>query len=154
MVAHALVSRRNGVEVEGITLWLLGGVARLKGGARSPGAEFRIAGVGPLTSLVLGAVCGGIAIAAVAAGADGLPVAVLAYLAGINVLLAVFNLVPAAPLDGGRLLRALLWRLRGDAWSSAVTAARAGRFFGFALIALGFLQLVTGRGFEIGRAHV
>src|SRR3712207_7695415 len=62
-------------------------------------------------------------------------------------VLALFNLVPAAPLDGGRLLRALLWRRRGDPWSSAVTAARAGRLFGFALIALGILQVVTGRGF-------
>lgn len=146
-MAHALVARRNGVEVEGITLWLLGGVARLKGGARSAGAEFRIAGVGPLTSLVLGVLLGGCAILARSLGADGLPVAVLEYLAGINVLLALFNLVPAAPLDGGRLLRALLWRLRGDPWSSAVTAARAGRLFGFGLIALGFFQVVTGRGF-------
>ena len=146
-LAHAVVARRNGIEVEGITLWLLGGMARLKGGACSPGAEFWIAGVGPLTSLVLGVLFGGCAMLASAAGADGLPVAVLAYLAGINMLLAVFNLVPAAPLDGGRLLRALLWRLRGDPWSSAVTAARAGRIFGFALIALGLLQVVTGRGF-------
>src|SRR3712207_6880937 len=62
-------------------------------------------------------------------------------------VLALFNLVPAAPLDGGRLLRALLWRRRGDPWSSAVTAARGGRLFGFVLIALGILQVVTGRGF-------
>ena len=146
-LAHALVARRNGVEVEGITLWLLGGVARLKGGARSAGAEFRIAGVGPLTSLVLGVGFGVIALLARVLGADGLPVAVLDYLAGINVVLALFNLIPAAPLDGGRLLRALLWRVRGDAWSSAVTAARAGRLFGFALIAFGIFQVVTGRGF-------
>ncbi|MGY1709753.1 site-2 protease family protein [Geodermatophilus sp. SYSU D00758] len=145
-MAHALVARRNGVEVEGITLWLLGGVARLRGSSPSPGAEFRIAGVGPLTSLVLGVVLGVAAVLTRAAGADGLPVVVLEYLAGINVLLALFNLVPAAPLDGGRLLRALLWWRRGDAWSSAVTAARAGRVLGFALIALGFLQVVTGRG--------
>ena len=146
-MAHALVARRNGVEVEGITLWLLGGVARLRGGAPTAGAEFRIAGVGPLTSLVLGVLFGACAVLARGLGADGLPVAVLDYLAGINVVLALFNLVPAAPLDGGRLLRALLWRLRGDPWSSAVTAARAGRIFGFALIALGILQVVTGRGF-------
>ncbi len=145
-LAHALVARRNGVEVEGITLWLLGGVARLRGGARTPGAEFRIAGVGPLTSLVLAALSTGVALVARAAGADGLPVAVLDYLAVINLSLALFNLVPAAPLDGGRLLRALLWWRRGDPWSSAVTASRAGRLFGFALIALGALQLVTGRG--------
>ena len=145
-LAHALVARRNGVEVEGITLWLLGGVARLRGGARTPGAEFRIAGVGPLTSLVLAALSMGVAVLARAAGAGGLPVAVLDYLAVINLSLALFNLVPAAPLDGGRLLRALLWWRRGDPWSSAVTASRAGRLFGFALIALGALQLVTGRG--------
>ncbi|MBM7808603.1 Zn-dependent protease [Geodermatophilus bullaregiensis] len=145
-LAHALVARRNGVEVEGITLWLLGGVARLRGGARTPGAEFRIAGVGPLTSLVLGALFMAAAVLARLAGAGGLPVAVLDYLAVINVSLALFNLVPAAPLDGGRLLRALLWWRRGDPWSSAVTASRAGRFFGFALVALGVLQLVTGRG--------
>jgi Zn-dependent protease/predicted transcriptional regulator len=146
-MAHALVARRNGVEVDGITLWLLGGVARLKGGAASPGAEFRIAGVGPLTSVLLAVAFGGAALLARSAGGDGLPVAVLDYLAGVNGVLAVFNLIPAAPLDGGRLLRALLWRLRGDAWSSAVTAARAGRVFGFALIAFGFFQVVTGRGF-------
>jgi Zn-dependent protease/predicted transcriptional regulator len=145
-VAHAVVARRNGIEVDGITLWLLGGVARLKGGAGSPGAEFRIAVVGPLTSLVLGVGFGVCAVLARAAGADGLPVAVLDYLAVINVLLAAFNLIPAAPLDGGRLLRAFLWRRRGDAWSSAATAARVGRLFGFALVALGFLQLVTGDG--------
>jgi Zn-dependent protease/predicted transcriptional regulator len=146
-LAHAVVARRNGVDVEGITLWLLGGVAKLRGGAGSPGAEFRIAGVGPLTSLVLGfAFVLGSALAR-AAGADGLPVAVLDYLAGINVLLALFNLIPAAPLDGGRLLRAFLWRRRGDASSSAATAARVGRLFGFALVAVGFLQLVTGDGF-------
>ena len=145
-LAHALVARRNGVEVEGITLWLLGGVARLRGGARTPGAEFRIAGVGPLTSLVLAGLFMAAALLARAAGSGGLPVAVLDYLAVINLSLAVFNLVPASPLDGGRLLRALLWWRRGDPWSSAVTASRAGRLFGFALIALGALQLVTGRG--------
>ncbi len=147
-LGHAVVARRNGVEVEGITLWLLGGVAKLKGGAGSPGAEFRIAGVGPLTSVVLGVVFGACAVLARAAGGGGLPVAVLEYLAVINVALAVFNLVPAAPLDGGRLLRAFLWWRRGDAWSSAVTAARAGRLFGFALVAVGFLQVVTGDGFD------
>jgi Zn-dependent protease/predicted transcriptional regulator len=145
-LAHALVARRNGVEVEGITLWLLGGVARLRGGARTPGAEFRIAGVGPLTSLVLAGLFLAAAVVARLAGADGLPVAVLDYLAVINLSLAVFNLIPASPLDGGRLLRALLWWRRGDPWSSAVTASRAGRFLGFVLIALGALQLVTGRG--------
>jgi Zn-dependent protease/CBS domain-containing protein len=145
-VAHAVVARRNGVEVEGITLWLLGGVAQLKGRAPSPGADFRIAGVGPLTSLVLSVTFTALAVVARTAGLDGLPLAVLDYLAVVNLLLAVFNLLPAAPLDGGRLLRALLWKRRGDAESASITAAKAGRLFGFALIGLGVLQVVTGAG--------
>ena len=145
-IAHAVVARRNGVEVEGITLWLLGGVARLKGEAGSPGAEFRIAGVGPLTSAVLAGSLALLALLAGAAGLAGLPLAVLQYLAIINLSLAVFNLLPATPLDGGRLLRAFLWKRRGDASSAAVTAARAGRVFGFVLIALGVLQVVSGGG--------
>ncbi len=143
-IAHAVVARRNGVEVEGITLWLLGGVARLKGEAGSPGAEFRIAGVGPLVSAVLAGSFALLALLSAGVGIDGLPLAVLQYLAVINLSLAVFNLLPAAPLDGGRLLRAYLWRRRGDASSAAVTAARAGRVFGFVLIALGVLQVVSG----------
>ena len=143
-IAHAVVARRNGVEVEGITLWLLGGVAKLNGEARTPGAEFRIAGVGPLTSFVLAGALALVALAGLAAGLGGLPLAVVQYLAVINLSLAVFNLLPASPLDGGRLLRALLWKRRGDASSAAVTAARAGRVFGFVLIALGVLQVVSG----------
>lgn len=145
-LAHAVVARRNGVEVEGITLWLLGGVAQLKGRSPSPGADFRIAGVGPLTSLVLSGAFAVLAGLGRLSGLDGLPLAVLDYLSVINLLLAVFNLLPAAPLDGGRLLRAVLWKRRGDAQSAAITAAKAGRVFGFVLIGLGVLQVVTGAG--------
>lgn len=144
-LAHAIVARRSGVQVHSIVLWLLGGVAQLDGEPRTPGADFRIAVVGPLTSLGLGAVFGAIAAAAMALDAGRLAVGVLGYLAGTNVLLAVFNLIPAAPLDGGRVLRAALWRRRGDRESAAVTAARAGRVVGFGLVGLGLLQaLVTG----------
>ncbi|MGE5763102.1 MAG: site-2 protease family protein [Mycobacterium leprae] len=147
-LAHAVLARRNGVQVDSITLWLLGGVAKLEGEPRTPGADFRIAGVGPLTSVVLAVLFGLGAWVLGAVGVDGLPLAVLSYLAGLNVILAVFNLVPAAPLDGGRLLRAALWRRTGDRTAAAVTAARAGRGFGYFLIALGFLQVVSGRGFN------
>jgi CBS domain-containing protein len=82
----------------------------------------------------------------VAAGASGLPAGVFGYLAGVNVILAVFNLIPAAPLDGGRVLRAALWAWRHDRVKAAVTAARAGRVFGYGLIALGFIQVVSGEG--------
>ena len=145
-LAHSLVARRNGIEVESIVLWLLGGVAQLRGEARTPGADFRIAIVGPLTSFVL-AVAFGLAAGGVTwLGTSGLPFGVLAYLAATNAMLAVFNLIPAAPLDGGRVLRAALWRWRGNRQSAAVNAARAGRVFGFLMIAPGVLQVVTGDG--------
>ncbi|MDP9496924.1 MAG: site-2 protease family protein [Actinomycetota bacterium] len=145
-VAHAVVARRNGVEVEGITLWLLGGVARLKGDSPTPGADFRIAGVGPATSLVLAVAFGISAVLWAATAGTGLVLAVLQYLAVINLSLAVFNLIPAAPLDGGRLLRSFLWRRSGDASRAAATSARVGRYFGIGLIAYGVFQLVSGQG--------
>jgi Zn-dependent protease len=145
-LAHALVARRNGIEVESIVLWLLGGVAQLRGEAKTPGADFRVAIVGPLTSVVLGIVFGAAAGALRWLGVAGLPVGVLTYLSGTNVVLAVFNLIPAAPLDGGRVLRAALWRWRGDRYAAAVNAARVGRILGFVIIAIGVLQVVTGSG--------
>jgi Zn-dependent protease len=141
-VAHAVVARRNGVAVEGITLWLLGGIARLRGEARTPAAELRIAVVGPFASALLAGVFAAAAWAANSAGADELVVAVLAYLALLNVVLAVFNLVPAAPLDGGRVLRALLWRWSGDRFKAAIWSARAGLGLGYLLIIAGFAQLI------------
>ncbi len=144
-IAHSIVARRNGVQVHSIVLWLLGGVAQLEGEPRTPGADFRIAVVGPLTSLALGVVFGLSGYVAAVLDAGRLAVGVLAYLAGTNILLAIFNLIPAAPLDGGRVLRAALWRWRGDREAAAVTAARAGRVFGFALVGLGLLEtLITG----------
>jgi Zn-dependent protease len=144
-LAHAIVARRNGVAVRSIVLWLLGGVAQLEGEPRTPGADFRIAIVGPLTSLGLGVVFGALGAIAAALAADGLVVGVLAYLAGTNILLAVFNLIPAAPLDGGRVLRAALWRRSGNREAAAIIAARAGRFVGFAMVGLGLLlALLTG----------
>jgi Zn-dependent protease/CBS domain-containing protein len=145
-LAHSVVARRNGIEVESIVLWLLGGVAQLRGEAKTPGADFRIAIVGPLTSIVL-AVAFGLAAGGVALlGATGLVYGVLLYLSATNAMLAVFNLIPAAPLDGGRVLRAALWHWRGDRQAAAVSAARAGRIVGFIMIALGVLQVVLGRG--------
>jgi Zn-dependent protease len=126
-LAHAVLTRRNGIGVGSITLWLLGGLAQLKGEPRSPGADLRIAAAGPLTSLALGVVFGTVASALLLAGAHGLPVAVFGYLAGVNVILAIFNLVPAAPLDGGRVLRAVLWPIWRDRTRAAIAAARTGQ---------------------------
>lgn len=147
-LAHSLVARRNGVKVQGITLWLLGGVSRLQGEVADPAAEVRIAGVGPLVSLLLGGAFLLVAWLIHAAGVQGVPVAALAWLGGINVLLAVFNVIPAAPLDGGRLLRAVLWRITGDRLKAAVWSARSGQVFGWALVVIGGYLVLVGRDYS------
>ncbi|MFJ9582511.1 site-2 protease family protein [Streptomyces acidicola] len=149
-LAHAVVARRNGVEVDDIVLWLLGGAARLKTEASSPGAELRIAGVGPLVSLLLGGFFALGAWLLTLVSASGIVVEMVAWLAAINVLLAVFNAVPAAPLDGGRLLRAFLWWRTGDRLRATANATMAGRVFGWVLVVLGlvlFLKTGTFGGF-------
>ncbi|QHA10176.1 CBS domain-containing protein [Streptomyces broussonetiae] len=145
-LAHAVVARRNGVVVDDIVLWLLGGVARLKSEASSPAAELRIAGVGPLVSLLLGGlfILGTWLLAL--ASAPRLLAEVGAWLAGINLLLAVFNALPAAPLDGGRLLRAFLWWRTGDRVRATAGATMAGRILGWLLIGLGLVVFMRGGG--------
>lgn len=142
-LGHALLARREGVAVADITLWLFGGVAKLQGDIVSAAAEARIALVGPLVSLAL---AGGFGLVAAGFAGAGLPLPadVCRWLAVINAVLAVFNLVPAFPLDGGRVLRALLWQWRGRrTWATAV-AARAGRVFGYVLIVVGLFELFAG----------
>ncbi|GGT00902.1 site-2 protease family protein [Streptomyces chromofuscus] len=146
-VAHAVVARRNGVEVDDIVLWLLGGAARLKSEASSPGSELRIAGVGPLVSLLLGGLFTLATWLLDLASASGVVVEMAAWLAGINVLLAVFNALPAAPLDGGRLLRAFLWWRTGDRLRATAGATAAGRVLGWLLVVLGLVAFVRTRAF-------
>ena len=136
---HALRARREGIEIDGITLWLFGGVARFKGSFRSAGTEFRVAIAGPLVSLALGVLFVLIAlIPGIPSAVDG----VAAWLGYINLTLLVFNLIPAPPLDGGRVLHAALWRWRGDyVWATRV-AANVGRGFGYLLIAVGIAMFV------------
>ncbi|HXF97139.1 MAG TPA: site-2 protease family protein [Gaiellaceae bacterium] len=133
-LGHALQARREGMEIEGITLWLFGGVATFRGMFPSAGAEFRIAIAGPLVSLALGVLFSALApLSELPAAVDG----VTAWLGYINLALLVFNLLPALPLDGGRVLRALLWQARGDfGWATRI-AAGAGRGFGYAFIGIG-----------------
>jgi Zn-dependent protease len=141
-LAHALVARANGISVERIVLWLFGGVAKLRGEPRTPGVDLAVAAVGPATSVALGALFGVTAVSWLVIAGDGLVTASLAYLGVINLMLAAFNLVPAAPLDGGRVLRAILWWRGGDRVRAARVATRAGRVFGLALIGFGLLGLV------------
>ena len=135
---HALEAKREGVEIEGITLWLFGGVAKFRGMFPSAGAEFRIAIAGPLVSLVLGAVFVLLAWkASLPEVADG----VAAWLGYINLTLLVFNLIPALPLDGGRVLRSILWQTKGDfRWATNV-AAEVARVFAFLFIGVGLAEV-------------
>jgi Zn-dependent protease/CBS domain-containing protein len=137
-LGHAWAARREGLEVDGITLWLFGGVSQFKGGFPSAGAEFRIAIAGPLVSLVLGVVFVLIAIAGLPSAVDG----VAAWLGYINLALLVFNLIPALPLDGGRVLRAALWQSKGDlGWATRV-GTDIGRVFGYLFIGLGVAMFI------------
>jgi Zn-dependent protease/CBS domain-containing protein len=138
-LGHAVQARREGMEIEEISLWLFGGVAVMKQGFPGPGTEFRVAVAGPLVSLWLG-----VAFLA-AALVPGLPEAVdgvVAWLAYVNLVLLVFNLVPAAPLDGGRMLHAALWWLKRDLVRATRVTTGLGRGFGFLLIAGGLALLV------------
>jgi Zn-dependent protease len=139
-LGHALQARRDGVEIEGINLWLFGGVAQFKGGFPSAGAEFRIAIAGPLVSFALGIL---FTLVAVFAGLPNAVDGVVAWLGYINLILLVFNLLPALPLDGGRVLRSALWHFRGDLRWATWVAAGVGRGFGFLFIGLGILMLIV-----------
>ena len=143
-LSHALTARARGIEVEGITLFIFGGMARTKSESRTPGEEFLIAGVGPLSSLVIA-----LLLAAVWWFGDdlGLPIhvtGVAAYLAYLNLILAVFNLLPGFPLDGGRLFRAAAWKATGDLTRATRWASAAGKLLGYLLIAWGIYSVFSG----------
>ena len=138
-LGHAVEARRQGMEIEGITLWLFGGVAQFKGMFPSAAAELKVALAGPLVSALLGGAFVGVAaVGGLGAAVDG----VAAWLGYINLMLLAFNMLPALPLDGGRVLRALLWRARKDfGWATRV-AANVGRGFGYLLIMLGVVFFI------------
>ena len=140
-LGHAVQARREKVEIEGVTLWMLGGVAKMTGRVPSAGAELRIAVAGPIVSLLLGLLFAG--------AAAGLPLpepvdAVAAWLGYVNLVLLVFNLVPAFPLDGGRILLASLWLRSGDLVRATRQTVAVGRVAAFSMIALGGILLFTG----------
>ena len=143
-LSHSIVARRHGIEVDGIVLWLFGGVSQLKGDAATAEVELRVAAAGPAMSAAI--TLGFFALTRIldASGTQPLLAAGLGWLGWMNGILAAFNLVPAFPLDGGRVLRALLWRRSGDKAQATMSAANAGRIFAYVLIAFGVLQFAGG----------
>lgn len=152
-LGHAVVARRAGLGVEGITLSWMGGVTRVVGEAGSPGREVAVAAVGPGVSLVLGGALFGAGVALADAGAGALSVAAVDWLAVINIVLAVFNLLPASPLDGGKILHALVWGVTRDRWKATRVAAGAGVVLAALVAGLGVWEIV-GRGLEFDGAFV
>jgi Zn-dependent protease len=156
-LGHAVVAIRNGIPIEGIDLWMFGGVARLGRDTDSPGVEFRVAIAGPIVTLVIAAICFGLGVAISnpdqvldssqfsETGVVGATTAVLGYLASINLIVLVFNLIPGFPLDGGRIARAIVWWRTGDRNRATRFAARLGRGVGWLMVGVGALLLITGR---------
>ncbi|MGO8865682.1 MAG: site-2 protease family protein [Alphaproteobacteria bacterium] len=143
-LSHSLVARRYGLPIRGITLFIFGGVAEMSDEPPSAKAEFWMALAGPAASILLALSAWALSGLGAEAGLPEPVTAVVGYLALINAVLAVFNLVPAFPLDGGRVLRAALWWRKGDIVAATRTAARAGSTFALVLMGLGVLQVVTG----------
>jgi Zn-dependent protease/CBS domain-containing protein len=143
-LSHSLVARRYGMPMKGITLFIFGGVAEMSDEPTSPKAEFMMAVVGPISSIAIGLICYGVYTLGKQGGWPQPITGVVGYLAMINGLLAGFNLIPAFPLDGGRLLRSILWGIKGNIrWATRV-ASSIGSGFGILLIVLAVFQLFRG----------
>ena len=145
-LSHALVARRFGVDTNGIELWLLGGMARLNRDSPSPKADGLIAAAGPAASLVIAGVFIGGAFGLDALGTSPLAVALVGWLGVVNLVIAVFNLLPGAPLDGGRILRAVRWARHHDRLRATTEAAQAGQILGWAIVILGLWMMLRGWG--------
>jgi Zn-dependent protease len=148
------VAIRNGIPIAGIDLWLFGGVAKLERDTDSPGVEFRVAAAGPLVTLAIAAACFGIGMwisspeevlegAVYDSSVGTQATAVLGYLTSINVIVLVFNLIPGFPLDGGRIARAIAWKVTGDRNRATRFAAILGRGAGWLMIGVGVLLAVS-----------
>lgn len=140
-LSHSIVAQKYGLEVKEIELYLFGGVSKIEEEPRTPKSEMVISIVGPLSSIIIG-----IGLLSLLVLLQNLPTIILVTLlySGIsNVGLGIFNLIPAFPIDGGRVLRAFLWKRRKNLLSATKSASKVGSFFGYALIAYGFLQILT-----------
>jgi Zn-dependent protease/CBS domain-containing protein len=140
-LGHALLARRRGISVEGIRLWLFGGVAQMGGDWMTGRTEMLVAAIGPAITFAIAAVSVGATWLVASLGAPPLVVLVPQWIAAVNILLLVFNLIPAFPLDGGRILRGFIWARTNNRMQATVAAARAGRVFAVALVGLGVLDI-------------
>ena len=141
-LAHSLVARRRGLPVKNITLFIFGGVSNIEQEPKSPGVEFQVAIVGPLTSLLIGAVC--YLLLLPLRGANSPLEGILFYLAVTNVLLGVFNLIPGFPLDGGRVLRSIIWKITGSLTKATRVASISGQVIAYLFIFWGIWQIFGG----------
>lgn len=148
-LAHSLEAQHRGVHVGGITLFLFGGATETKFDVERPGDEFALTAVGPFSSFVLAAVFGLVATYA-RVGGLGPVAAVAGSLGWINFALGVFNLLPGAPLDGGRILRSAVWKITGDRAKAVRVASRSGQVIGMFIVGLGLLQLFLVPGGLVG----
>jgi Zn-dependent protease len=140
-LGHALLARHRGMTVDGIRLWLFGGVAQMSGDWMTGKTEMLVAAIGPVVSFLLVGVFVGASWLLVLVNAPPLVIVVAEWLAGLNAVLLAFNLIPAFPLDGGRILRGFLWTRTKNRMTATVAASRTGRFFAVVLIGLGVLDL-------------
>jgi Zn-dependent protease len=142
-LGHAVVARRHGVEIEEIDLWLLGGVARMKGQPEAASDELRFALAGPAVTLMIALAFGLLALA-LPGGTPSAITALISYQLIINAMILAFNLLPAFPLDGGRVARALIWRQTGDLSRATTVAASIGRGLGYGMVGLGVFATLAG----------
>lgn len=142
-LGHAIVARRHGINVEEIELWLLGGVSKMRDEAHDPSDELRYALAGPAVTAAIALLFGAIALALPSSSSEVVR-ALVDYQLLVNALIFGFNMLPAFPLDGGRVLRSILWSRSHDLERSTTTAAIVGRAFGYAFVALGVLELFAG----------
>ncbi|MEH1871686.1 site-2 protease family protein [Nostoc sp.] len=138
-LGHSFVAIRQGIDVKSITLFIFGGLASLEKESKTPGEAFWVAIAGPLVSLLL---CGIVTAIGVTTAASGPLAAILGVLASVNLALALFNLIPGLPLDGGNILKAIVWKITGNPYKGVTFASRVGQIFGWVAILSGVLPLV------------
>ncbi len=155
-LGHALVAQRAGIEITGIDLWFFGGIAKMSRDTSSPGEEFRVSAAGPAVTLAIVAVCTAIGVLIdgntffdltvfeTTTGNESAAMALLAWLATINAFLFVFNLIPAFPLDGGRIFRSILWAITGQKAPATRWAGRTGQVFAYAMGGFGLYLILRG----------